>query len=131
MNIRRRLADPNSLYLIPALAVLALLIIYYSTIRRWAAVHTGSVNWPGSPPNYPFWSGFGSDLGEYALVGTFLGHLALLWRVHTCHGRWWCWRHPHFELAGSPYKLCAVHHPDDQPTVRQAIQQYNRAKDSA
>lgn len=139
MNLKKRLADPNTLYLVPMLVLLALLIVFYGAIRHWLALHTGTDYCPtGLTPQqtmvcraYGFWSGFGSDLGEYVLVGTFLGHLALLWRVHTCHGRWWCWRHPHFELDGTPYKLCAIHHPDDHPTVKQAIEQYQQAKDAA
>jgi hypothetical protein len=121
----------SQLWGLPSLMALALLIAYYSTIRRWIAVHTGSINYPGSPPNYPFWSGFGSDLGQYTLITTFAGHFVLLWRTNTCHGRWWCWRHPHFELAGTPYKLCYWHHPDEHHTVREAIRLYARAKETA
>lgn len=53
---------------------------------------------------YNFWSGFGSDLGELALLGTVLGVV----RHHSCHVKR-CWRlgkHPH-----GPYRLCSKHHP--------------------
>ena len=34
---------------------------------HWLQVHTGTVNEPG--PYYGFWSGFGSDLGEFGILG--------------------------------------------------------------
>lgn len=61
-----------------------------------------------SGPWYGFWSGLGSDISEFALVG---GGIALA-RAHTCHVQG-CWRwgkHP----AGI-YKFCAKHHPDIPP----------------
>jgi hypothetical protein len=42
-------------------------------IQHWLAQMTGSQNTPGTPRNYNFWSGFGSDLGEVALIGAVLG----------------------------------------------------------
>jgi hypothetical protein len=87
--------------------------------QGWIAVHTGTDNEPG--PFYGFWSGFGSDLGEYALVVGLAGNVTLLWRKHTCHYAWWCWRHPHHQLEGTPFLLCEHHHPDDHPSVREAV----------
>lgn len=43
-------------------------------------MHTGTVNEPG--PYYGFFSGFGSDLGEYTLVFTLLGSI---WRAEVRH----------------------------------------------
>lgn len=54
-----------------------------------------------------FWSGFGSDLGEAAIVAG----LAAAWRRHTCHIHR-CWRFARHPVAGTPYVCCAKHHPD-------------------
>lgn len=50
-------------------------------VQHWLAVHTGSSNTPGAPPNYNFWSGFGSDVQEL----TMLGGLAVVWHSVNCH----------------------------------------------
>ena len=36
-------------------------------VGHWLQVHTGTVNEPG--PYYGFWSGFGSDLEEFGILG--------------------------------------------------------------
>ena len=52
---------------------------------------------------YDFWSGFGSDLGEIAIVGG----LVTLVRHHNCHERG-CWRlGKHTTPEG--FKLCKQH----------------------
>lgn len=64
-----------------------------------------------SGPWYGFWSGFGSDLSELALVGALLGII----RRHNCRVRW-CWRIGHHKLtdpdSGAERMLCWRHHPD-------------------
>lgn len=57
-----------------------------------------------------FWSGFGSDIGEVAI----LGGMAAFYRKHTCHvdSPRFCWRWGAHQVAGTPYKTCAKHHPD-------------------
>lgn len=67
------------------------------------------------------WGGFISCL---AYAGVVIG----LWRKFTCQGKWWCWRHPHHALEGTPYHLCAHHHPDDQENVHDAIKSYRLRK---
>lgn len=59
---------------------------------------------------YSFWSGFGSDLGEFALAGGIVG----LVRKHNCETHW-CprlgrheWQDP---TTGQRHKLCRKHHP--------------------
>ena len=52
---------------------------------------------------YAFWSGFGSDLGEVALVGAVLGG----YRKHNCHQRR-CWRIGRHVVDGTPW--CNKHH---------------------
>jgi hypothetical protein len=72
-------------------------------ILHWLTVHTGSSNEPGVAPNYNFWSGFGSDLGEVALLGAVGG----LWRKHACHTKG-CWRIGRHTVDGTPW--CNKHH---------------------
>ncbi len=61
---------------------------------------TGMDNLSG--PFYGFWSGFGSDLTEFALLGTLIG----LYRQHKCQA---CWRVGHYSVDGTPYKTCHKH----------------------
>ena len=72
-------------------------------LLHWLAVHTGSSNTPGTPPNYNFWSGFGSDLGEVTLLGAILG----TYYKHNCHARR-CWRISKHVVNGTPW--CNRHH---------------------
>lgn len=80
-------------------------------IQHWIAYMTGSQNTSGSPPNYNFWSGFGSDIAEVTII---IG-LISVYKKHNCHLRW-CWRLAHHKLAdpvtGIEYMLCRSHHPD-------------------
>jgi hypothetical protein len=70
-------------------------------LLHWLAVHTGTVNEAG--PYYGFWSGFGSDLGEVALVGAVLGG----YKKHNCHQPR-CWRIGRHVVDGTPW--CNRHH---------------------
>lgn len=56
---------------------------------------------------YNFWSGFGSDLTEFAIIGS----LVVGMRHLNCHVKG-CWRVGNHSLEGTPYKLCRKHHPD-------------------
>lgn len=69
---------------------------------NWFLTVTGSNNTSGT--FYGFWSGFGSDLGEVALLGAVVGW----YRSNECHvdGCHRIGRHPF-----KHYKLCAKHHP--------------------
>jgi hypothetical protein len=87
------------------LAAIVLLFVNFDVVRHWTAIHIGSVNESG--PFYGFWSGFGSDISEFAIaVGIYTGA-----RKVNCHSRR-CWRIGHHPLEGTPYHLCKVHHPD-------------------
>lgn len=90
----------------PALTTLltAVLIVFYSGWQHWLAVHTGSLNTSGTPPNYNYWSGFGS------VFPWSLGILAGLWtyvyqhtRVINCHTHG-CWRLGSYPVGS--YKVC-------------------------
>jgi hypothetical protein len=76
------------------------------SILHWLAYMTGSLNTPGAPPNYNFWSGVGSDLGEVTIIAA----LITVYRKHNCHVHR-CWRIAKFTVAGTPYVVCKKHHP--------------------
>lgn len=84
---------------------------WYHLIQHWLAYRTGSLNMPGSPPNYNFFSGSGSDLTEVTMIGAMLA----VFKKHNCHARW-CVRVGHHELedkkTGLKYNLCRRHHPE-------------------
>ncbi|HEU5429580.1 MAG TPA: hypothetical protein VFU74_22055 [Actinocrinis sp.] len=65
----------------------------------------------GLDPGYwnMFWSGFGSCLGEFAL----LGGAATAYRHLTCHVNdpRFCWRPGIHRVAGTPFRACRKHHP--------------------
>lgn len=118
-------------WLLILFGVTTLVVTWRMGTQHWLTVHTGSENMPGTAPNYNFWSGFGSDLGEYTIAAGLFGHVGVLWRTHTCHRYWWCWRHPHHQLEGTPYMLCRHHHPDELSTVAEAVQAYKDANVAA
>lgn len=70
-------------------------------LLHWLAVHTGTVNEPG--PYYGFWSGFGSDIGEVALLS---GLFAMIHK-HNCHEQG-CLRIGRHTVDGTPW--CDRHH---------------------
>lgn len=90
---------------------------------HWLAIHTGSENEPGI--YYGFWSGFGSDIGEVAILGGVLG----VFKHHNCHVKR-CWRLGRFAVAGTPYKVCHRHHPefDKKPTVEDVVKAHRIAQ---
>lgn len=60
---------------------------------------------------YGFWSGFGSDIGELAIVGALAGMV----RQHNCEVHR-CWRlGRHVTAAGQ--RVCRRHHPDGHLTA--------------
>jgi hypothetical protein len=71
-------------------------------IWNWFLHYTGTNNTAG--PWYGFWSGFGSDLGEIALLAAVLG----FFRHHNCH-RKGCWRLGHPDPEHN-WPACRVHH---------------------
>ena len=77
--------------------------MWWHLIQHWLAYETGSENTSGAPPNYNFWSGFGSDLAELTLAGGVLG----LWRKHNCHQKG-CPRIGRHTVDGTPW--CNRHH---------------------
>lgn len=90
---------------------------------HWLAVHTGTINEPG--PYYGFWSGFGSDIGEIALLGALVG----IYRKHNCHVKG-CWRISRHRVEGTPWTVCRKHHPgiaNGAPTAAQVAADHKEA----
>lgn len=72
---------------------------------HWLAHLLGVDN--ASGPIYLLWSGPVGDLGIFAAVAAYLRH-------RNCHRRG-CWRLGRHPIDGTPYVVCAKHHPNDKP----------------
>src|SRR6201987_2605319 len=94
-----------------ASAAIALWVLDASQFGHWLQVHTGTVNEPG--PYYGFWSGFGSDLEEFGILGAGGATIYPLVRKFNCHEPG-CWRVGNPPAAGGQFNLCYRHHPDFQ-----------------
>jgi hypothetical protein len=71
-------------------------------ITHWFMHFTGADNVSG--PAYGFWSGFGSDLSEFAGLG-------IVYRILKCHENG-CWRFGKHHFDNGKYKYCKKHHPE-------------------
>src|SRR5215471_7889849 len=80
---------------------------------HWLQIHTGTVNEPG--PYYGFWSGFGSDLAEFSILGAVGTAAYQVVKKYNCHAPG-CWRVGTHPAAGGQFLLCYGHHPDFQGT---------------
>jgi len=75
------------------------------TLLDWMGLTDAS----GKP--YLFWSGFGADLSEFAIVGAVVG-LLRRWNCES-HG---CWRIARHKTAAE-HRVCRHHHPAGAPTA--------------
>jgi hypothetical protein len=108
---------PAPRWLLIAVAGLSLLVaagivswvLNAHTVNHWLAVHTGTVNESG--PYYGFWSGFGSDLAEFGILGAIGTAIYQLVKKYNCHEPG-CWRVGAHPAAGGQFLLCYRHHPD-------------------
>jgi hypothetical protein len=80
------------------------LVLWWRFVIVHVSQETGTTS--GSSRSYQFWSGFGANFGEIAVIGG----LVTLVRHHNCHVKG-CWRLGKHEVDGTPYKVCAIHHP--------------------
>jgi hypothetical protein len=87
----------------------ALWVSHAATVNHWLAVQTGTVDEPG--PFYAFWSGFGSDIAEFGIIGAIGTGVYQLIRKYNCHEPG-CWRVGNHPAAGGQFLLCYRHHPD-------------------
>ena len=92
-----------------AVAGIALWAIHARLVGHWLQVHTGTVNETG--PYYGFWSGFGSDLTEFGVIGAIATGVYQLVKKYNCHYPG-CWRVGNHQAAGGQFSLCYLHHPD-------------------
>ena len=107
---RWRLAGLVGLLFLVAAAISAW-VVFASTVNHWLGVHTGTVNESG--PYYGFWSGFGSDLAEFSILGAIGTAAYQLVKKYNCHEPG-CWRVGTHPAAGGQFLLCYHHHPDYQ-----------------
>jgi hypothetical protein len=94
-----------------AVAGIALWLIHGRLVGHWLQVHTGTVDEPG--PYYGFWSGFGSDLAEFGIIGAIATGVYQAFKKYNCHQPG-CWRVGNHPAAGGQFSLCYRHHPDYQ-----------------
>jgi hypothetical protein len=93
----------SGIAVVVAVAVVAL-IAFYPVWQHWAAVRTGSSNTPGTPPNYNYWSGFGSVFPWE--VGFIIGTLTFAYqhgKKTNCHTHG-CWRIGSYPVDN--YRVC-------------------------
>jgi hypothetical protein len=106
--LRWRLVGLAGLFFLVAAAILAW-VLFGGTVNHWLGVHTGTVNESG--PYYGFWSGFGSDLAEFGILGAIGTAAYQLVKKYNCHEPG-CWRVGTHPAAGGQFLLCYRHHPD-------------------
>ena len=96
-------------------------------VDHWLGVYTGTINEAG--PYYGFWSGFGADLSEFAIIGVVGTAIYQLVKRFNCHEPG-CWRVGTHGAAEGQFLLCYRHHPDfhgKKPT-HELIEQIHREK---
>lgn len=93
-----------------AIAALTLLLLFFRACWHWFEIHTGTAR-GGPDPYYNFWSGFGSDMGEYAIASSLIVGIVAAYRRHQCQEPtcWWLGKHPTHD---GTFILCRRHHPD-------------------
>lgn len=72
-------------------------------VWHWLLNFTGTHIPSSGSQWYNFWSGFGSDIGEFAIIGG----LVQLLRHYNCHDKG-CWRLSR-HVTAKGYKLCKKH----------------------
>jgi hypothetical protein len=83
--------------------------IYWRSVNHGLGVFIGATQESG--PYYGFWSGFGSDLAEFGIIGVVATGVYQLVKRYNCHQPG-CWRVGAHPAAGGQFFLCYRHHPD-------------------
>lgn len=100
------------LLLVVAAIALALIVLIAT---NWAFVWTHVLQETGTTDSgsraYNFWSGFGADLGYASIFVAVTSGVVTGIRRANCHVKG-CWRIGKHPLEGTPYHLCAKHHPE-------------------
>jgi hypothetical protein len=94
-----------------AAATIVAWVLNAAPVNHWLGIHTGTLNETG--PYYGFWSGFGSDLAEFSILGAIGTGVYQLVKKYNCHEPG-CWRVGTHPAAGGQFLLCYRHHPDYQ-----------------
>jgi hypothetical protein len=84
-------------------------LLHVQQVGHWLQVHLGIVDEPG--PYYGFWSGFGSDIAEFGILGALATAVYQMVRRYNCRYPG-CWRIGIHPAAGGQLMLCYRHHPD-------------------
>jgi hypothetical protein len=92
-------------------AIVVAWVLDANDVNHWLGVHTGTLNESG--PYYGFWSGFGSDIAEFGILGAIATAIYQLVKKYNCHEPG-CWRVGTHPAAGGQFLLCYRHHPDFQ-----------------
>jgi hypothetical protein len=105
--VRWRLFGIAGLALLGVAGVVAWILLA-GAVNHWLWFVTGT---KGSGPYYGFWSGFGSDIAEFAILGAIGTGIYQLVKRWNCHEPG-CWRVGTHPAAGGQFLLCYRHHPD-------------------
>lgn len=100
---------------VATVAALLVLIAFARATWHWVEIHTGVAR-GGPDPYYNFWSGIGSDFGEYVIAASLITGIVSAYRHHNCHVSG-CPRLGK-PVAGTPYLACHIHHPGHEGTNR-------------
>lgn len=101
------------IFIVVVLVVALVADIAYHGARdvfAWFELHTG-IQRGGPDPFYNFWSGIGSDLGEYVIVTAAVAGVAGAYRKGKCHDPG-CPRLGKHLTEGGTFHFCHHHHPE-------------------
>lgn len=90
-------------------AVIVGLTIVWAAVAAWCQHFFGFASNGGNDSHYLFWSGVGSDMTEYVIIG---GLIQLYWQ-HSCHEPRCFW--PGHMMADGHTRSCWHHHPEGRP----------------
>jgi hypothetical protein len=100
------------------LAVIGLgTLVVYCIGHPSGILHVIGVEPRTASTTYNFWSGIGSDLGEYAIATGLLAGLVHSYRRHNCrqHGCWRIGHRTYVDDTGEAHPACRHHHPLRHP----------------